>query len=176
MKCFKLFFRQFVFFAASVFICASSAMAYMMDGYVADIIDGDTISFIHKDTNQTHKIRLDQIDAPELRTPFGLESKQMLGKLIYQKNVRIKVLEKDKYGRLIGTVYLGNSNVNLFMVRKGLAWAYIKYVRDFIYITAEEKAKEEHLGIWSSSKTLEKPWLYRERLRKKNPSIPQDDE
>jgi endonuclease YncB( thermonuclease family) len=29
---------------------------------------------------------------------------------------------RDRYGRVIGTVYLGNVDVNAQMVREGMAW------------------------------------------------------
>ena len=115
---------------------------------------------------------MDQIDAPEMSMPFSFASKQELHRLIYKKNVRVFVHNKDQYNRLVGTVYINNANVNLYMVRKGLAWVYHKYAREVVYYMAEQKAQEEQIGIWSTKNKPMEPWVFRQNKESNNHTIP----
>lgn len=136
------------------------ALAEWIKGDVVGVSDGDTITVIdaHK---RSYKIRLDQIDAPESRMPFGFASKKHLSDLIYKKEVSVDIHQKDVYNRYVGTVYYGDANINLYMVRSGYAWAYDKYVRQLMFLEAENAAKEEKRGLWSDNKQPIPPWEWR---------------
>ncbi|MBN2769039.1 MAG: thermonuclease family protein [Campylobacterales bacterium] len=122
-------------------------------GKVVGVMDGDTIKVltIHKDL---YKIRLANIDAPEKRQSYGQKSKWYLSDLIYGKFVLVRISKKDRYGRYIGTVYLNRENINLKMVEHGYAWAYRKYLNDRSFITYENYAKNNHLGLWADQDPL----------------------
>ena len=78
-----------------------------------------------KKRKKQHRIRLLGIDAPESNQAFGQKSKQYLSSLIFNKNVSITYKEKDQYGRILGTIFYENENINLKMVQAGLAWHYV---------------------------------------------------
>ena len=135
----------------------------------AQIIDGDTIKINSK------KIRLHGIDAPEFKQmckkpyltivfltftkdyPCGKISTQKLQKKINNKVITCKILDIDRYKRLIGECYKRNLNLNSWLVSNGYAVAYRKYSKK--YIQKEIIAKQEKKGIWQGK--FEMPWDYR---------------
>lgn len=96
------------------------------DVKVTRVIDGDT--FI---TNRGDRVRLIGVDAPELPTLEGIESKMYLDKLIDDKVVILREDEisnnKDKYGRLLRYVYLNKKDINLHMIKSVHAKPYLYF-------------------------------------------------
>tara|TARA_Y100001970_G_scaffold265980_1_gene354132 strand:- start:74 stop:601 length:528 start_codon:yes stop_codon:yes gene_type:complete len=137
----------------------------------AQIIDGDTIKINSK------KIRLYGIDAPELKQtckktylkinffaftkdyPCGKISTEKLKKKINNKVITCKILDTDRYKRLIGECFKRNLNLNSWLVSNGYAVAYRKYSKK--YISYETNAKSEKLGMWQGK--FEMPWEYRRK-------------
>ena len=137
----------------------------------AQIIDGDTIKINSK------KIRLHGIDAPELKQmckkpyltiifftftkdyPCGKISTQKLQKKINNKVITCKILDIDRYKRLIGECYKRNLNLNSWLVSNGYAVAYRKYSKK--YISNEINAKNEKKGLWQGK--FEMPWDFRRK-------------
>ena len=103
----------------------SGAQAADIHGKVVAVADGDTITILTSAKEQV-KIRLHGIDAPERGQDFGTKSKQALSDLVFGKQVRIETEGKDRYGRVIGTVFVDGVDVNLAMVDMGLAWHYVE--------------------------------------------------
>lgn len=97
-------------------------------GQVVAILDGDTVDVLVD--QRPVRVRLAQIDAPEKRQAFGTRSRQALADLVFRKTVRVSEEGSDRYGRVIGTVYVGEVDVNAQMVREGMAWVYRNYVKD----------------------------------------------
>ena len=115
---------------------------------VTNVVDGDTIDVVIDlgfDISFSSRVRLAGIDTPESRTSdkaekvLGLESKEYLKKAIKAaKTVVIKTEKMDsseKYGRILGWVYLDGSgnSINNEMIEKGYAWGYLgdTKVKDF---------------------------------------------
>jgi endonuclease YncB( thermonuclease family) len=77
------------------------------------------------------RIRLVGIDAPETSKkkgepgqPFSQKAKKHLASLVLNRKVKIKEYGRDRYGRILGVVFLDAQNLNLEMVRAGLAEVY----------------------------------------------------
>jgi micrococcal nuclease len=115
---------------------------------VSKVVDGDTIDVdidLGFDISFSSRVRLAGIDTPESRTAdkiekaLGLESKEYLKKAIDgSKTVVIKTEKMDsseKYGRILGWVFLDGSEVsiNQKMIDEGYAWGYLgdTKVKDF---------------------------------------------
>lgn len=152
----------FLFF----FLVGISAKGEKLQGNIISVIDGDTVILLDN-KQQQHKIRLDKIDAPELGhgkdkpgQHFGMESKESLLNLIYGQEVRANCKDRDRYGRLLCTLWLGSMNVNLEQVRRGMAWVYRKYCNDPYYYLTEDEARRAKRGLWQSSDAMA-PWEYR---------------
>ncbi|MER2976972.1 thermonuclease family protein, partial [Klebsiella pneumoniae] len=64
---------------------------------------------------------------------------------------------QDVYGRLLGTIYLNNKDVNAIMVANGMAWAYRYQGRLIVpeYGPLEQKARNEGKGLWSDPHSIE---------------------
>ncbi|MFZ7793210.1 thermonuclease family protein [Acinetobacter lwoffii] len=122
-------------------------------GRVVGVSDGDTITVLTQN-NQSYKVRLANIDAPEMGQPFGKEAKMVLSDFIYNKPVYVKEHGKDRYDRIIGTVLKGNDNVNRLMVRYGYAWAYRQYLTDNTMISLESYAQQQKIGIWKNAENI----------------------
>ncbi|HIQ13629.1 MAG TPA: hypothetical protein EYH44_04520 [Thermoprotei archaeon] len=118
-------------------------------GYIDEVVDGDTlwmsIDKVYIDRymdfmDEAVKVRLADIDAPELSTPEGLASRDELLRLIneYGNYACLNVDDEyvyDVYGRVIEILYLSYNathllNVNQYLVENGYA-LYIDYQNEF---------------------------------------------
>ena len=135
------------------------------------IVDGDTIHI------KTYKIRLEGIDAPEMKQQCkksflkisaiigfdfkknyscGIISKKKLTDKIDNKNLKCISMSKDRYKRHLATCYKDKINLNKWMVRNGFAVAYKRYSKD--YIKDEEYARKNKLGIWKGTFIRPEKW------------------
>lgn len=120
---------------------------------VTEVIDGD--SFILK-TDQS--IRLDNLDAPELKYCGGPEAKKRLEELVLGKIVEYEISAFDIFHRPIAQVYVDGKFVNEIMLKEG--WA--KYdstskSKREVLKKAYDYAFEEKIGIFSSLCRQEEP-------------------
>ena len=134
--------------------------AQTLKGKVVRVSDGDTVVLLDSDNTQ-QKIRLNGIDAPENGQPYGDKSKEYLSGLIAGKEVAVEVKGTDQYKRILGVVYLGDTNINAEMIRAGYAWNY-KYSKDKYYIKLQDKAKAEKKGLWKDKNAID-PWQWRKK-------------
>ncbi|KAI3868707.1 hypothetical protein MKX03_025957 [Papaver bracteatum] len=111
-----------------------------------------------------YRIRLRGIDAPENKQPSGKEAKKELTKLVQGNCVIVHVYGEDQYGRLVGDVYCNRTFAQEIMLKKGLAWHYVKYDKRPQLMKWEEEARAAKVGLWASPNP-EKPWEW----RKNNP-------
>ncbi len=100
-----------------------------IDGKVIKIADGDTFTMIF-DNGFEVRVRLNGIDSPEKKQAFSKRATQALSAMIFQKEVRVYYNSKDRYGRVLGDVFIDNLNVNHEMLRQGMAWHFVKYSND----------------------------------------------
>jgi micrococcal nuclease len=127
---------------------------------VIAVYDGDTITVR---TDETIKIRLDGIDAPELKQPFGQASKQAMSGLVFGQTVTVKPGKKDRYGRLLARVEIAGKDASLTMVETGMAHWYEQYAKhDTQLQSAQAQAKTARRGLWSDP-TVVAPWEYRKK-------------
>lgn len=133
--------------------------------HINSIHDGDTIN-VTTYNNKKIQIRLFGIDAPELKQPFGEESRLCLEKLIKNKNIsyipRDKNKSTDRYGRTVAVIFKGDMNINLEMVKNGCAWNYMHYNKSLYTIFAQITAKNGKKGLWADTNP-QAPWEYRHK-------------
>lgn len=135
-----------------------------LQGSVEKISDGDTFRLLSN--GQIVKIRLYAIDAPESKQEYGQASKAALESVIRGKNVKVKVIDTDRYGRSVGELWVGDTlDVNLWMVKNGHAWWYEAYGKKRPDLgTAQQKARSARLGLWNNE-SPEAPWEWRSAKR-----------
>lgn len=135
-----------------------------LTGRVVRVADGDTVSVLDRH-NKQHKVRLYAIDTPERDQPHGKAAREALARLVADRQVGVVVVEKDSYGRTVGTLYQGDTNINVTMVATGNAWWYRHYAPHNRKLEASEKlAKEQGLGLWAGSRPVP-PWDWRRGRR-----------
>ena len=128
---------------------------------VARVLDGDTIEI------SGQRVRLEGIDAPEGSQACaragggtwrcGQEASNALQKLIGRQSVRCENRGSDSYGRVLGICFVGATDINAEMVRRGFAWAFVKYSRT--YVAEEAEARSQGAGIWQAPTMT--AWDYR---------------
>ena len=117
--------------------------------------DGDTLTL-----TSGAKVRLVQVDAPELETDcYGRPALKALIALA-PKGTRVRLVrdrsldDRDRYGRLLRYVFVGTENVNVALVRKGAASPYFfrnergRYARQLL--DAVDEARTAHRGYWGA--------------------------
>lgn len=128
-------------------------------GKTVGITDGDTVTLLDADKVQ-HKIRLDGIDAPEAKQAFGNRAKQTLSEKIGEAEVRIVWTSKDRNGRIIGDVYLGERWINQEMIHDGFARHFKRYDNRQSLADAEKESREAKRGLWADKEPVP-PWEWR---------------
>jgi micrococcal nuclease len=106
---------------------------YEYSASVVSVYDGDTITVsvdLGFHITQTMSVRLARINSPEVRggsSTEGLEARDYLRSILLGKKVTLVTYKdgKEKYGRYLADVYLGEPRVfncvNDMMVAKGFA-------------------------------------------------------
>jgi endonuclease YncB( thermonuclease family) len=120
-------FRIVLFLIPFLFIFPSLSLAGQFK--VTRVYDGDTIKA--KGYDIEIKVRLAGVDTPETSKrkkspgqPYNQQAKKYLASLILNKDVEVKGYGLDQYNRVLGVIYLNGKNINLKMVKAGLAEVY----------------------------------------------------
>jgi len=167
LSCFGL---AIVILLASLADAASPASAETLKGRVVGVTDGDTIRLLVSGRSE-YKVRLGEIDAPESGQPFGQKSKRMLSDLVFNRTVTVRVTDVDRYGRSVGVIQAGNTNINAEMVKRGGAWAYRRYLSDQGYLLWERQAQQSRRGLWGlQADQIMAPWDWRAARRNRRGS------
>lgn len=119
---------------------------------VVEVTDGDTLKL-----SNGKVFRLYGVNAPEKNEKYFKESVEFTKNLTLNKEITFEQEEKykeDKFGRLLGYIFVDGKHLNLELVKVGLAKvvlyekrARIKYQDELV--AAENEAKQKILGIWS---------------------------
>ncbi len=96
---------------------------------VTRVYDGDTLKATGHDIEI--KVRLVGIDCPETKKrknkpgqPFGEKAKSFLAAMVLNKQVFIKGYGTGPYNRILAVVYVDRKNINLELIKAGLAEVY----------------------------------------------------
>lgn len=128
---------------------------------VTSVHDGDSMRVRCPGERDTIRVRMHQIDAPELEQPHGKQSRDQLRRLCPRgSEVQIRAHDHDQYGRLLGDLSCGGTNVNEAMVASGAAWVYDRHVRDRRLYRLQEEAQAARRGLWARPNPVA-PWRWR---------------
>ena len=135
---------------------------------VIDVGDGD--SFKVRRRGKVVRVRLYGIDSPEFKQRFGREARQTARRLLAGREVRIRPVDRDPYGRDVALVWAGEVLVNREMVRQGAAWMYPRFCKERRFCAelaqVQEEARRERRGLWRDERP-ETPWDWKRRHPKK---------
>ena len=126
---------------------------------VVGVHDGDTVTCLDE-SNQQQKVRLAEIDAPEIGQDYGKVSREVLAEMVFGKTVEVTEDGKDRYGRWIGHLSSNGVDVNRQMVATGNAWHYVDYSRDTSLAALQSQAQSQRLGLWAQPSPVA-PWDFR---------------
>lgn len=125
--------------------------------------DGDTLTVLVY--SRQVRVRLIEIDAPELGQPFGTRSKQSLAELCFGKQAQLDTRSNDRYGRALAHVTCGGQDANAEQVRRGYAWTYVRYAaRNSPLHALEREARAARRGLWGDPAPVA-PWDWRRNGR-----------
>jgi endonuclease YncB( thermonuclease family) len=140
-----------------------SAQSEALQGKVVNVSDGDTLTILVE--RQQVKVRLSEIDAPELKQAFGQRSRESLGELCGRHAAVVYASGKDRFGRVLGRVECGGVDANAEQVRRGMAWVFDRYVTDRGLYALQNGARVARLGLWSDAAPTA-PWDWRAQNRR----------
>lgn len=105
-------------------------MAFEYSAKVNKIIDGDTIDVtldLGFSLYLSQRVRLAEIDAPEMRESGGKDAKEFL-KILLPEGSEVTIVTykngKEKFGRYLAQVFIGNTDVNQTLLDSGLVERY----------------------------------------------------
>jgi len=163
----------------AVFSCCIffvSSICFSGQYKVIRVYSGDTIKV--EDQNSIVKVRLVGIDAPETGEdaeqpgqPLSEESRVYLSRMVFKKSVDIISYGYDIDNRILGVVHLDRKDVNLDMVRAGMAEIYPGKAPPGFDLApfrrAEKKARQDKKGVWSLGEEYVSPRKWRAQHGKK---------
>jgi len=143
-------------------VAARRERARVFEAPVVAVSDGDTIVVRYAGKNL--RVRLAEIDCPELKQPFGHAARAFTAQLVLDKIVRIEPKTVDDYDRVVARVKTSDGkDLGEELLRNGLAWWYSRYSRDRRLRALEAEARQAKRGLWADPDPIP-PWLYR-RMR-----------
>ena len=150
---------KFAISLMSLWLSAASPTA-PLTGKVVAVHDGDT--FTIQSGRTLYKIRLADVDAPEMAQVFGKQAHQFTAQIILGRKVRVDVVMIDRHGRRVGTVVTEDGRVlNEELVHAGLAWYYrVNPFKNRRLQRLEQEAFAGKLGLWVEKAPLP-PWEFR---------------
>lgn len=139
-----------------LFSCSDSEVT----GKIVKVIDGDT--FIFQTSNKQFRVRMCDIDAPELGQVHGPKSKDFLQRYL-NKHAQLICKGKDRYNRTLATLYIDGVNINELSIKLGQAWYTEKFSNNDEYFYLQEAARILKLGLWAYDTCP--PWIYRKQYK-----------
>lgn len=121
------------------------------------VIDGDTVLLVNAegDPVTVRMVGVKAFDAASVKDPgsaWGRGAAEALRKAVEAKPIRVMLATppKDKHGRTLATLFVDDEDVALQLVRDGLALVYTQFPFPAMheYLHEQEKAKNDHKGLW----------------------------
>jgi micrococcal nuclease len=134
--------------------------AATLTGRVVHVVDGDTLHV--RLGNHIEKVRYIGMNAPELHhptkgvEPLAREATEANPKLVQGQTVRLEldVQQRNRYGRLLACVYVGDTMVNAELVAQGYVQVMtippnVKHQDEFLKLQRQARALQ--LGLWKDA-------------------------
>ena len=120
--------------------------------------DGDTVSL--RCAQRTMKLRLADVDAPELGQRHGRDARDALRRLLASGRLEVRTRATDRYGRHVGDVLVDGHSVSMRLVEQGWAWCGPRAAA--ACATRQRQARGMRTGLWQQAEP-EPPWQWRKR-------------
>ncbi|MFA5596650.1 MAG: thermonuclease family protein [Pusillimonas sp.] len=141
------------------------AASQVLQCTVSHVHDGDTLRASCPGQKKTARVRIRQIDAPELDQKYGIASRDYLRQICRKGDpVELNVNSVDQYDRLLADVHCNGNDVGLTMVSAGAAWVYDQYAESKLLVDAQKQAQHARKGLWRDRDAVA-PWQFRREQR-----------
>lgn len=136
---------------------AAPALATTLEGTVVRVVDGDTIAVRVGD--RIESVRYIGVNTPEVHhprrgeEPGGREASAVNRQLVAGKQVRLEldVQARDRYGRMLAYVWIGDVMINAELVRLGYAQVMTippNVRHQALFVKLQRDAREARRGLW----------------------------
>lgn len=121
---------------------------------VIAVTDGDTLKL-----SNGRIFRLYGMSTPEFKEPYYRQATDFTKNMVLNKEISFeqeKKYKEDKFGRMLGYLFIDGKNLNVELVRAGLAKIVVLYEKrakikyQYELLQAEKEAKEKRTRIWSN--------------------------
>ncbi len=150
--------RLSIFIVLMFLVTTSFLYAESFTGKCISVTSGDTICVTHNGKESV--IKLEGVDCPEEGQSYFNEAKDYTADLILNKEVWIDVKRAGYDKKLIAIVKFDNKELNLELVKNGLAWYDYRFMKNREICDAEKTARDNKQGLWAGSNTKE-PWNFK---------------
>jgi micrococcal nuclease len=141
----------------ALLLFAPLASAGSLDGVVVRVVDGDTIHVRVGD--RVEKVRYIGVNTPEVHhprkgeEPGGRQALAVNRTLVERRTVRLEtdVQSRDRYGRLLAYVWVGDVMVNAELLRRGYAQVMTvppNVRHQDLFVKLQRDARESERGLW----------------------------
>jgi len=138
-------------------LVAPAAPGEAIEGTVVRVVDGDTIHV--KLWERVEKVRYIGVNTPETHHPTrgeepgGREAAEMNRRLVVGQRVRLEldVRARDRHGRLLAYVWVGDLMVNAELVRLGYAQVMTvppNVRHQELFVKLQREARDAGRGLW----------------------------
>jgi len=127
---------------------------------VIGVADGDSLKVLRG--HESIRIRLEGIDCPEMRPPqpYCRKAKTFTSKKAFNRNVQVRVVTTDKYGRKVCRVEVDGQDLSVELLRAGLAWHYKHFNQEPALARLQAEAQARKRGLWADPDPIP-PWDWR---------------
>ncbi len=119
--------------------------------FVERVVDGDTVVLAGR-----QRVRLGGVNCPEIDEPLGLEAREFALGMVGRKDVRVREDRKDRYGRLVTDIRVGDRSLASALVEAGLAHVFLIPPVDreeaARLLEVQERARARRVGIWATDR------------------------
>lgn len=117
--------RRVAILGSLLLLVTGPVFAQVFSGSVSDVEDGDTFTVLRDNAPVT--VQLHGLDAPEPEQPFGPCATEFVRRRIEGERVRVRIMDRDRFGRLIARVMHDGSDLIEQVLQARLAWYYWSY-------------------------------------------------
>ena len=146
----------------ALLLFTSAASAGSLEGVVVRVVDGDTIHV--RVGERVEKVRYIGVNTPEVHHPSkgeepgGREALTMNRTLVDRRAVRLEtdVQPRDRYGRLLAYVWIGDVMVNAELLRRGYAQVMTvppNVRHQGLFVKLQRDARDSERGLWRRAET-----------------------
>ena len=153
MNAHKKFISTLLFSASALLSCHAQS-TNNLPCVVVRIYDGDSVMIKPEGAKAGRKARLYGIDAPEPNQSFGPTAEARLRELVRNRVLRFTFMGEDNYGRPLIKIFADDTEVNLELIREGMAWHYDRFDATPSYAAAHAEAREHKRGLWIDPKPI----------------------